>query len=602
MNPSILITPNQYGVGKLLSIIPTDGSGDLDVVRATSPTRVDANGLVEIPRTNLILRSEEFNDAYWASSSAQRTVNYALSPNGTMTANRVFPSGSSNQNGISTTSFLPSVQTKSIYAKADGYQYIQINWTVGYSLAYANFDIINGTVTVQSGGTATITNEGDGWFRCSFYAIGTTVTGLHSYQIIPESNSVRGLSWVGDPLLGVLIWGAQIEAGVTATEYIPTIASIRTRFAGITQDGGSASNIPRLDYTNGSCPSILVEPQRTNLLLRSEEFDNASWVKIDATISANATNSPSGTLTADKLIEGSLTGQHYATRNITNQNALFSFSIFAKKSERNFLYLQAFATSPNNFTYVPFAYFNLDNGTVGNVSGATATIQDFDNGWYRCTLNCTSIFSQLSATVGMYIMTATANGVNSYLGNGTSGIFIWGAQAEAGSNATSYIPTVASAVTRNADVISKTGISDLIGQSEGTIFLEVNLRKSSILGFLIQLSDGTNNNRVQIVFDNSLFWQVTGNNLVGINGSFDFVDNSLIKIAFGYKNGDSIFYINGVEATSLGKMSANIPLSLNRIDFAKNHTSNFPINCNINKALLFKTRLSNQECINLTTL
>jgi hypothetical protein len=198
--------------------------------------------------------------------------------------------------------------------------------------------------------------------------------------------------------------------------------------------------------------------------------------------------------------------------------------------------------------------------------------------------------------------TNTQFGVIKYTTQSAKGFRITGIQLEAGATATSYIPTVASTVTRVDETVSKTGISSLIGQTEGTVFMEVNLRKSSITGFLIQLSDGTNKNRVQIYFLNSLFWEVTGNNLLGINGSFNFVDNSLIKIAFGYKNGDSIFYINGVEATSLGKMSANVPLSLNRIDFAKNHTNNFPINCNINKSLLFKTRLSNVELATLTTL
>ena len=185
----------------------------------------------------------------------------------------------------------------------------------------------------------------------------------------------------------------------------------------------------------------LIEVVPINLLTYSEQFDNAVWTKIGSTISANSTTAPNGTTTADKLIEGTLLGNHYINRNITNSNSLFSFSVFAKKSERNFLFLQAFATVPNNFTYVPSAYFDLDNGTVGTVSSATATIQDYGNGWYRCTLNCTSIFSQLSASVGMYIMTATANGVSTYLGNGTSGIFIWGAQAETGTTATEYFPT-----------------------------------------------------------------------------------------------------------------------------------------------------------------
>ena len=157
-------------------------------------------------------------------------------------------------------------------------------------------------------------------------------------------------------------------------------------------------------------------------------------------------------------------------------------------------------------------------------------------------------------------------------------------------------------MTRLADAASKTGISSLIGQTEGTIYLEGILTKNTTTGMLIQLSDGTNNNRVQISLDTSFYWQVTGNNLLGINGSFNFTDNSLIKMAFGYKNGDSIFFINGVQAASFGKTSANVPLALNRVDFAKNHTISLPITSKIQSTILFLTRLSDAELATLTTL
>jgi hypothetical protein len=250
-----------------------------------------------------------------------------------------------------------------------------------------------------------------------------------------------------------------------------------------------AANVPRIDYTDGEA-SILIEPQRTNLFSYSEQFDNSYWAKNRATILVNNTTSPEGIFTADKLIEDTSLNTHFINRNISNSNSLLSFSIFAKKGERNFLYLNAFATAPNNFSYNPSAYFNLNNGTVGNVSNVNATMEDFGNGWYRCTLNFTSIFNQSSSAVGIYIYSAISNGNNNYQGDGASGLFIWGAQIEQGSNASSYIPTVASAVTRNAEVISKTGISDLIGQSEGTIFLEAEIQKRNSNDFYIAISNG----------------------------------------------------------------------------------------------------------------
>ena len=369
-----------------------------------------------------------------------------------------------------------------------------------------------------------------------------------------------------------------------------------------------ATNVPRLDYPPlGGCPSILVEPQRTNNVLYSEEFDNASWTKVGSTISANSTTAPNGTTTADKLIEGTLLGNHYINRNITNSNSLFSFSVFAKKSERNFLYLNAFATVPNNFTYVPSAYFNLDNGTVGTVSSATATIQDYGNGWYRCTLNCTSIFSQLSASVGIYIMTATANGVSSYLGDGTSGIFIWGAQAEAGSNATSYIPTVASSVTRNADVISKTGISSLINSEEGVLFFKIsNLQQTVNTANWITLSDSTTNatNYLGLRFDTdgTINYRIIVGGVMQASITTAAVNQSLSrKIAIKWKVNNFSLYIDGLEIGS--DLSGSVfPLNtLSALRFNFNGTSNSFFG-KLENLIVYPTALTDAQLATLTTL
>ena len=378
--------------------------------------------------------------------------------------------------------------------------------------------------------------------------------------------------------------------------------STRVNSAGLIQS--VAFNAPRIDYPPlGGCPRILVEPQRTNNILYSEEFDNASWNKSDATISANATISPNGTLIADKLIEGTSNGQHYTNRNITNSNSLFSFSIFAKKSERNFLYLNAFATNLNNFTYVPSAYFDLDNGTVGTVSSATATIQDYGNGWYRCTLNCTSIFPQTSTTIGMYIMSATSNGNSNYLGNGTSGIFIWGAQAEVGSNATSYIPTTTIPLVRNADVISKTGITNLIGQTEGTLYVEVNLDNFEVNNVRIfAISDGTSANRIMLLTNSSnrITTIASNSSVEQAQISSGTLTKGLYKIAVAYAFNDFAFYING--ALIGVDPSINVPICTD-VYLGKIETSSSTaiLNDTIELAALFKTRLTEDQCKDLTT-
>lgn len=214
-----------------------------------------------------------------------------------------------------------------------------------------------------------------------------------------------------------------------------------------------ASNVARFDYTNSSCPSILVEPQRTNLALRSEEFDNLSWSKVRTTIVQNSTISPDGNLTADKLIDDTTaSATHQISKSIAVSSGLYTMSIFAKKGEYNFIrFWEDIQTGRQ-------CYFNLDNGVATNVNMHTVSIVNYGNGWYRCiaTLNIPS-----AGNFGFRI-SLTPNGTTiTYNGTGINGVYIWGAQLEVGANATSYIPTVASAVTRNADVISKTGLSGI---------------------------------------------------------------------------------------------------------------------------------------------
>lgn len=359
-----------------------------------------------------------------------------------------------------------------------------------------------------------------------------------------------------------------------------------------------ANNVPRLDYTNGSCPSILVEPQRTNLLLRSEEFDNAGWGKNGATITPNTTVAPNGTLTADTFSTNVLSTPKYIQANTGVTGDTTSFSFFVKKGSGTFIQL----TAP--FSAQTFFNFNTESGVVGNIGTKVTNIkvETYPNGWFRVsgTFDNIGLSNNLWRLYVVSSNTAVFNETFTTITPLT--IFIWGAQLEVGSNATSYIPTVASSVTRNADVISKTGISDLIGQSEGTLFVDAILTKNPTLGFVLQVSDGTQNNRVQISLDNVLSYQITGSNLLGAHGTFSFTNNTRLKMAFAYKSGDSAFFINGVKVTTILESSLNVPTALSRVDIGRNHTSAFPIIDQVNQTLIFKTRLTNAQLEALTTL
>ena len=171
-----------------------------------------------------------------------------------------------------------------------------------------------------------------------------------------------------------------------------------------------------------------------NLLSYTEDFGNAVWSKANATVTTNSTTAPNGTLTADSFVENSANGFH----SITNNGAFslsvvsYTYSIYVKRILRDWVMISMYDGSIGRD-----AYFNIANGTIGNVtSGATATISDAGNGWYRCTM--TMNFSASGNFFGIY--GASANGTASYIGNGLASYYLWGAQLELGSTATTYQP------------------------------------------------------------------------------------------------------------------------------------------------------------------
>jgi hypothetical protein len=212
--------------------------------------------------------------------------------------------------------------------------------------------------------------------------------------------------------------------------------------AGIIQ---SSANSLRIDYSprNAGVPGYLVEETRTNELTYSETFA-VVYTQGSLAFTVNSSTAPSGLLTAGKFYETATTVEE---RNfyvpITATAATYVFSIYLKAAGRDWAFVRFDPGGP-----VYGAYFNLVSGTVGTVSGVTATIQAVGDGWFRCTV------SRLVTAGTWYcsVELAYANGVIAYAGVVNSGIYAWGRQCELGSSATSYIPTTAAAVTRAADL------------------------------------------------------------------------------------------------------------------------------------------------------
>jgi hypothetical protein len=249
-----------------------------------------------------------------------------------------------------------------------------------------------------------------------------------------------------------------------------TRASIATFFDanGVLQTAGN--NVPRFDHdpTTGESRGLLIEEARVNLHTNSNNLSTLTTT--GASVVSDVEIAPDGTNTADFLKEDSSNNQHRvrAAYSFVTQNLTYSLSIFAKAGTRNWLRLEL---QPGATFGAPrFAFFDLTNGVIGTVEGSTqARITSVNNGWYRCSITATASNS-LPADSRFAI--APSDNVVSFLGDGTSGLYLWGAQFEQGPFSTSYIPTTTTTVPREADSAIVNPISSFYNQAEGTLFAE----------------------------------------------------------------------------------------------------------------------------------
>jgi hypothetical protein len=391
------------------------------------------------------------------------------------------------------------------------------------------------------------------------------------------------------------------DSGAVDFDVTRATTAYRTNASGILES--VASGVPRLDYpaANG-CPALLVEPAATNLTLRSEEFDDAYWTKNNSTISANATAAPDGATTADKIVAASGTvNANVVRQNITISATAQTISVFLKQGEFTWSRIRVFDRR-NSTGYNLF--INLATGQLGAIpAGATATISIAANGFYRVQISIPAVVGG-TTECDVFVGAASSDGVADVVGDGVKGIFLWGAQLETGSVATSYIPTVAATATRNADVISKTGVSGFIGQSEGSLYAEVDLRQLTT-GLILVIGDGTVDNRIQISFSSStnLFSTIR---VGGVNLDYSATipaipaTGGVFKIALGYKANDYVFALNGV-IYSPSTATRAVP-ACSAIYLGMNIFSASQLNDRIRAAAIYPTRLTNAELAALTTL
>jgi len=364
-----------------------------------------------------------------------------------------------------------------------------------------------------------------------------------------------------------------------------------------------ALNVPRLNYdVAGGCPSILLEPQRTNLVTYSQEFDNSNWIKLNMSVTTNVANSPDNTLTSDLVQALAVSNVFiYPSTTASVSGVTYTQSFFAKAGNTDYV---SATFRADGFVNTQFAVFNLSNGTISSQTGGIATITNYGNGWYRCSWTVTST---TTATTGLVAITPSFLGALKGMSVVGLNVYVWGAQAEQGAYPTSYIPTVASTVTRNADVLNRNNIytNGLITSAGGTWFIELNNNVPLIRdGLGSEFYIGESNISSVASGVSSLSLRNAGGGSVRLtvvywNGFSQIMlystTTNYVKLAIVFNGITVDIFENGIKVVT----NANVPLSfgnfqyLNKLNGVLRYLKN---------EVLFPIPLSNAECIQLTTL
>ena len=558
---SLVLIPSGTKTSKVYSQKPTNGDGDFTFSRSTAATRVNASGNIEKERTNYVRWSQDLTN--WGAFGGTTLTTGVTDPNGGSNAATISNIGAGNLNQGAylvdnpMTISAGNVVCQSMYLKGSG------------TIAIAIERAIAGTYWIYHK-VVTLTSE---WQRFEqFVQIPTAASGFTFYVINASGTTATSVD----------IAFAQLEFGTAATDFIVTNGSAVTT--------GITDNVPRLDYTDSSCPALLLEPQRTNGFSHSEYFDGLSLdvvsISYNATSPENLTNA--ATLTA--------TGNFPKVRAYPplSDNTKYCISVFVKSGTASVFGILAKAKDNSVVYHIECDSSDGSTTSVANTPSDSGSV-NYGNGWYRFYM----VYDSLTGATGspeVRLLNHRSTSDNGWTDGLT--ILAYGGMHEAGSYATSYIPTYGSAVTRNQDTGSIPSASSLIGQTEGTLFLKFKHTNEAV--GLVGINAGNIGNRLYIGTDtNGLISQVRVS-----YSTQAFFDTSLTigttyKCALAYKENDFVLYVNG---SQIGvDTNGLVPSSLSRIAFQQaNGNDSMPQP--LNEVLVFKTRLTNAELATLTTI
>jgi len=394
-------------------------SGELDsritFSRTSNATLIGSDGTLQYAPHNLLTYSEQFDNAAWTKAQSTITSNSVTAPDGTTTADKLVEDATNSQHVLfrSTSISLNTTHAASGYFKAGERTRINFRLLNGTFNSGANvtFDLSAGTTPFSSLiGTATnllfsITPVGDGWYRCSVSCVvdATSTAGVWAAYLVNTGNND---TYTGDGTSGIYVWGAQLNVDALQPYYSTTVK---------------------------------------NLLGYSQEFDNAAWTKSNSTITANVTAAPDGSVTADKLVENTASSTHPAFQAASVVSGTrYTFSVYVKAGERSFCRVEASGAAMT----AGAVNVNLTTGATsndGSVVASSATL--IGNGWYRIQVTSTA---GSTGSGNFVVYPATALGGFNYTGDGTSGIYIWGAQFSDSASLDPYVYNPAAAPSNTA--------------------------------------------------------------------------------------------------------------------------------------------------------
>jgi plastocyanin len=489
--------------------------------------------------------------------------------------------------------------TYSFYAKKAERSVIRMFENILQGIEYAEFNLDTGVASILGptiGWTlnaVSMQNSGNGWYRCAVTATpGSTVTNNAFISRLRLYNGTT-TSYTGDGTSGIYIFGAQLSDSASVDPYVyqPVAAPASTAYYG-----------PRFDYDPVTLApkGLLIEEQRTQLLTFSEQFDNAAWIKSAfTTVTANTTVAPDGTTTADTLTNAG-NGAKFIAQNVTVSAGATVFSVFAKAGTHNFVQL-AFGVQSGTF-----ANFDITagSGVVGSSGGIiSSSITDVGNGWYRCAVVFTNV--NISTAAIAMVPSATATRIQAWTSDGTETVFAWGAQLEVGAFATSYIPSVASQVTRAADSASMIGnnFARWYNVNAGSLFAQysVNGLNPSLANAAYGISDNTTNNFLvgRTLSSEATNFQVRVGGVIPANlNSVTVAVGVVAKIAGAYALNDFAFSANAgtVQTDTSGTLPFVTQMQIGGLTSSVN-----PLNGTISRIAFYGRRLADSELIGITS-